>query len=99
MTAENPLAPETGRFALAGSNPTPAASPSSMRPWGLRCATPPRRSDRTFPEWTYDPQRQLAVDPTGRPLIELSGRGDPSADTTASVDGEDPPSSEDWIND
>jgi putative ATP-grasp target RiPP len=44
----------------------------------------------------YDHEQQVAVDVNGAPLISM---GDPSADTTSTVDGEDPPSSEDWNND
>jgi hypothetical protein len=38
----------------------------------------------------------MAVDSSGRPLVDS---GDPTADTTQIVDGEDGPSSEDWDND
>ncbi|GLY50976.1 hypothetical protein [Lentzea sp. NBRC 102530] len=34
-----------------------------------------------------------------RPARPAVVRGEPTALTTSSVDGEDPPSSEDWIND
>jgi hypothetical protein len=44
----------------------------------------------------YDHHQQLAVDTSGTPLITM---GPPTANTTSSVDGEDPPSSEDWYND
>lgn len=32
-------------------------------------------------------------------MIDRMGTTPPTADTTATVDGEDPPSSEDWNND
>ncbi|XVV02730.1 putative ATP-grasp-modified RiPP [Actinosynnema sp. CA-248983] len=99
---ENPLAPLSGQFALRGStsaeqvNDVP--SPVGTRPFGLRRATAARQGV-TIPAWTYDGDAQMAVDAFGVPLIELPTMGDPTAKTTASVDGEDPPSSEDWIND
>ncbi|MGH3627479.1 MAG: hypothetical protein ACRDRL_08585 [Sciscionella sp.] len=42
------------------------------------------------------PWGMLAMKPAGPSMAK---RGDPSADTTASTDGEDGPSSEDWNND
>jgi hypothetical protein len=48
--------------------------------------------------WGYDYQRQLATDPDGVALLDLAA-GPPTAPTTQTVDGEDPPSSEDWDND
>lgn len=68
------------------------------RTGGLRRALP-AGAGRVLPYWIYDEQQQKAVDPTGCPLIELPVMGDPSADTTSTVDGEDGPSSEDWDND
>ncbi len=41
---------------------------------------------------------QLATDPDGVPVLDVAA-GPPTAPTTPGVDGEDPPSSEDWIND
>jgi len=50
--------------------------------------------------WRYDEHEQKAVEvETGLPLVDLRVAGDPSADTTSTVDGEDAPSSEDWDND
>ncbi len=98
----NPLAPVSTQFALAGSSFTPrsgdTASAVGVRPWGLRRARP-AGAGKVVPAWTYDQARRMAVGSDGRPLIESPGAGDPTAVTTSSVDGEDPPSSEDWIND
>jgi len=97
----DPFAPASGRFALSGTTKCATDSVPSVigtRPWGLL------RAERsvpsvTVPQWRYDHGRQLAVGAAdGRPLIESTNCG-PSAVTTASKDGEDPPSSEDWIND
>lgn len=83
------LAPVGSRFALAGST----AQDGGARPWGLRHTVTAKPGSPL--SWAYDPARQIAVDPSGAPLTA----GDPTAVSTASVDGEDPPSSEDWIND
>jgi putative ATP-grasp target RiPP len=99
-TAPEPFAAPGSRFVLAGST-VPAGSdrpsPIGLRPWGLRraCAA---GAGRPVPAWCYDHDLQLAVDTTGRPLIDAL-HGDPSADTTSRTDGEDGPSSEDWNND
>lgn len=99
----DPFAPLSGQFALSGSTSVEqvgdAPSPAGIRPFGLLRAAP-ARPGRTIPAWTYDSDAQKAVDAFGVPLIEspMMGR-DPSADTTATVDGEDGPSSEDWNND
>lgn len=39
------------------------------------------------------------VDTDGRPVVERTRMGDPSVSTTGSLDGENPPSCEDWNND
>lgn len=95
------LASTSPRFALSGSTFVPSGtdlpSPTGLRPWALRRARP-AGPGRVLPAWAYDHARQLAVDTTGRPLIDTVW-GDPSATTTTSTDGEDGPSSEDWNND
>lgn len=48
--------------------------------------------------WRYDHQRQLGTDADGVPLLDITA-GPPTAPTTQRVDGEDPPSSEDWVTD
>ncbi|MFC9253003.1 putative ATP-grasp-modified RiPP [Amycolatopsis thailandensis] len=102
MPAAAPFAPVSAQFALDGASFTArrddVASPEGVRPWGLRRALP-AGAGRELPNWTYDQEQQKAVDATGRPLIESPIMGDPSADTTSTVDGEDGPSSEDWNND
>lgn len=98
----DPLAPPSSQFALNGSSVTSSAEdvPSAIgvRPWGLRRA---RAADlgRGLPDWTYDERQQKALDSNGTPLIDSPKLNDPTAFTTSSTDGEDPPSSEDWIND
>lgn len=96
--AHDPLAPASARLPLSGSRfteqPEDAASPVGLRPWGLRRVRP-ASPGVALPAWSYDRNRQVAVNAVGTPLVA----GEPTAVTTASVDGEDPPSSEDWIND
>lgn len=103
MTAalDDPLASASGQFPLAPrtfpSAPEDRPSPIGLRPWGLRDmleVSPPAASWRTT---RYDHVLQVVVDNiTGLPLPSMAK---PTAITTASVDGEDPPSAEDWIND
>jgi putative ATP-grasp target RiPP len=97
----DPFAPESSRFALAGSSFAPTGndepSPAGVRPWGLRGTRVADVSSENRP-WVYDHAVQMAVDTAGRPLIDVE-EGDPTAKTTSRVDGEDGPSSEDWDND
>ncbi len=99
--ADDPFAPVSAQVALAGSTFDPQTgdrpSPVGVRPWGLRRAMRPGGPGRVLPAWRYDADQQMAVEvASGLPLIVA---GDPSADTTSTTDGEDPPSSEDWNND
>ncbi len=100
--AGDPLAPVSAQFALDGTTFTEQGddvpSPAGVRPWGLRRALS-AGGGCELPAWTYDGVQQKAVDLDGRPLIELPMSGPPTANTTSSTDGEDPPSSEDWYND
>lgn len=99
---DNPLTSASGQFPLAAPSGAPASqdvpSPVGMRPWGLRTLTVSGRqaADAPLTIARYDHDRQVAVNAAGTPLF---ASGDPSADTTSSVDGEDPPSAEDWTND
>ena len=101
--ADDPMASTGGQFALRGSTFTDRAhdqpSPVGARPWGLRRAIPVVGRGLRLPEWTYDGDRQMAVSACGKPVIEQPHLAAPTAITTSSTDGEDPPSSEDWIND
>lgn len=98
--ADDPLAPVSAQLALNGSTfverCSDKPSPVGVRPWGLRRARP-TGPGRVIPMWRYDEHEQMAIDVrSGLPVIVA---GDPSADTTQTTDGEDPPSSEDWDND
>lgn len=100
LEEDDPLAPASTQFALEGATAAlgsgDVASPVGVRPWMLR-DTRPAAAGRVLPPWRYDPQRQVAVEiGSGVPLIWTAG---PTATTTASTDGEDGPSAEDWIND
>ncbi|ASO22752.1 putative ATP-grasp target RiPP [Actinoalloteichus hoggarensis] len=97
-----PIVSVSERFPLDGftavESRDDSASPVGIRPWGLRRSC---RAEfgKEVPAHRYDTERQLSVVPDGRPLIDLPLAGDPTALKTESVDGEDGPSSVDWIND
>ncbi|MHA6618900.1 putative ATP-grasp-modified RiPP [Pseudonocardia sp. DLS-67] len=96
----DPFAPTSAQFALCGSTFTErredGPSPVGVRPWGLRRARPVGPGT-VIPAWRYDGDQQIAVDAeSGLPLIAAKP---PTANTTQSTDGEDPPSAEDWNND
>jgi putative ATP-grasp target RiPP len=99
--ASDPVASASGQFALC--RPTvdvPVAevpAETGVRPWGLRAMTAARPTDSRLPTFRYDHVRQVAVleDGSGRRLVDAVA-GPPTAQN---VDGEDPPSSEDWKND
>ncbi|MGH4021161.1 MAG: hypothetical protein ACRDT0_18430 [Pseudonocardiaceae bacterium] len=99
---DDPLAPAGARFPLG--RPDTAApswdepSPDGVRPWGLLRMGPVMTPSRQWLTWDYDHQRQLATGRDGVALLDVAS-GPPTAPTTQSVDGEDPPSSEDWNND
>lgn len=99
---DDPIASASGQFPLGAPSGTPSAedvpSPVGLRPWGLRNLTVSDRAKdgESTTVTRFDHERQLAVDASGVPLIAV---GPPTAHTTASTDGEDGPSSEDWIND
>ncbi|MBV9143397.1 MAG: putative ATP-grasp-modified RiPP [Pseudonocardiales bacterium] len=98
-----PIASPSGRFALARPAGSPALdqpSPDGLRPWGLRRMGPAALPVGRLAQWRYDPIQQVSLGPDGTPLATgVSAAGPPTAPTTSTVDGEDPPSSEDWIND
>ncbi len=101
--ADDPLASPSGQFPLCRTMFDPPAtyapSPTGVRPWGLRQMTPARPGGAVVPQVRYDAAQQVAVDSSGQPWVANPIAGDPSADTTSTVDGEDGPSSEDWNND
>jgi hypothetical protein len=96
--ASGPVASVSGQFALC--RPTvdiPVAEvPVEMdvRPRGLRAMTAARPIDSRLPAFRYDHHvGQVAVldDGSGRWLVDAVA-GPPTAPTTQTVDGEDPPS-------
>ena len=96
----DPLAPVSAQLALNGSTFTERRddqpSPVGVRPWGLRRARPVGRGTM-IPAWRYDEAEQIAVDAASG--LSLIAAKPPTANTTQSTDGEDPPSAEDWKND
>lgn len=64
--------------------------PDATRPFGLRAATPVEAPVRR--EFRYCPDRQVAVDEHGRPLVETMGK---DWRTKASTDGDEGPE-ENW---
>lgn len=98
---DDPIASASGQFPLSAPSDTPAPedkpSPVGLRPWGLRNLTVASVLGHQ-PQLAahYDHDQQVAVNRQGEPLITMAG---PTANTTSSVDGEDPPSAEDWNND
>jgi len=99
--AADPLVTASAQFSLGRSTPSGADESviTLARPWGLR-ALVPAVAGPELPAIRYDHVSQVAVvdDGTGRAFVDIVG-GPPTAPTTASTDGEDPPSSEDWKND
>ena len=99
----DPIASISGQFPLSappGHAVPDDPSTAGARPWGLCRMGPVRRlGHRRI--GTYDHDQQLSVDPSGVPVVRSGGphAGPPTAPTTAPVDGEDPPSSEDYNND
>jgi putative ATP-grasp target RiPP len=101
--ADDPLVTASAQFTLGRPAPTdtndPAVARAVTRPWGLHdLAAAVEVPD--LPPVRYDHLSQVAVveDGTGRAFVDVVS-GPPTAPTTAATDGEDPPSSEDWIND
>lgn len=101
--AEEPVASVSSRFALCrGQGPTVTTEPA-VRPWGLR-GLEPAQPHQPLPASIFDPVRQVSVlvDDNGVPIVGDGAEAKPkppTAPTTSRVDGEDPPSSEDWRND
>lgn len=99
---DDPLAGAGARFALGRADDAPSGtekpSPAGVRPWGLRRMGPALTPTASWSAWCFDHERQVAIDHRGVAVLDLAA-GPPTAPTTQTVDGEDPPSSEDWIND
>ena len=98
----DPLASPSGQFSLTRpenvSTSEDVPSADGVRPWGMRRMRPTGTAARRALAARYDPLLQMTVDVEGTPLITKMGQ-QPTADTTSTVDGEDPPSAEDWDND
>lgn len=97
---DDPLVTASAQFTLGRGNLIDPDEPAVVaRPWGLR-ALAPAVDGPDVPAVRYDHTSQVAVvaDGTGRAFVDVVS-GPPTAPTTAPTDGEDPPSSEDWIND
>lgn len=99
--AQEPIASDSAQFPLGRPLGTPdstdAASCQEARPWGLRAmSTLPRKQANSLPAWSYDHQRQMAVDADGIVINEL--RMDPSAESVSNNDGDEGPN-EDWRHD
>ncbi len=88
--AASPLSSAALRYLVRQPAVADQPGPEATRPFGLRGAvdvpTPKRREVR------YCPQRQVAVDEQGRPLVETMGKEWASK---ASSDGDEGPE-EDW---
>ncbi|MGH3671931.1 MAG: putative ATP-grasp-modified RiPP [Pseudonocardiaceae bacterium] len=86
----NPLSSAALRLESPAQRSTESASPA--RPFALRFALqvfPPQR-----PEYRYSPELQIALDPSGRPLIETM---DKDVLTRHHSDGDEGPEEEyDW---
>lgn len=99
---DDALAPSGEQFPLARPDTAPPSwdepSPPGVRPWGLLRMGRVMTSHAQRLTCGYDHERQLTTDLDGVALLDLTA-GPPTAPTTQTVDGEDPPSSEDWIND
>lgn len=93
--ADDPVASHSAQFGLARPMDIAAgregASPAGVRPWNLRGALT-MSGAREAVSWRYDPVRQIAVTPEGRPLTEIV---DASADSVSNLDGDEGPN-EDW---
>lgn len=99
---EDPIISGSSLLPLARPDDVPPSadrpSPAGVRPWGLRRMGHVLAVSGKWDGVRFDHQSQLAVTADGVVLIEIES-GPPTAPTTPPVDGEDPPSSEDWNND
>lgn len=100
---DSPVSSGSSRLALArpdGYVSDDLPSSDDVRPWNLRRMGSLLKVSGRWSSVSYDHDQQVSVDASGTALIDLTPvAGPPTAPTTQTVDGEDPPSSEDWIND
>lgn len=104
----DPVVSISGQMALARPDDLVCEDqPSSedVRPWNLRRMGSVMTTNGRWSSVSYDHDQQVAVTASRQPVLDEHRRtggpvaGPPTAPTTPPVDGEDPPSSEDWIND
>ncbi|MGH3566024.1 MAG: putative ATP-grasp-modified RiPP [Pseudonocardia sp.] len=90
--AADPLASHSARFPLGrNAGPVDLSAPSAprARPWGLGGMRPSRQQgDPLRAVFTYDHDRQIALDPVGKPLT----MAEPTANKVTSNDGDEGPS-------
>lgn len=90
--AADPVAPHSGQFPLAHTaGPADLSTPSTLgiRPWGLGGMRPARQQgDPLRVVFTYDHDRQIALDQAGKPLT----MAEPTANKVTSNDGDEGPS-------
>jgi putative ATP-grasp target RiPP len=101
---EDPLVAVGERFPLAWprfgqpESAAEAASPTGVRPFGLRFTVEPSASAVSLPPWRYDFDRQIAVDTDGQPwhrqLVDMT-----MATTGPSPDGTGSTGNEEWTPD
>ncbi|WP_033290914.1 putative ATP-grasp-modified RiPP [Amycolatopsis jejuensis] len=86
----SPLASAALRFLVRQSDQADRPGPAATRPFGLNGATPVDPPVRR--EFCYCPEKQVAVDEHGLPLIETMGK---DWRTKSSTDGDEGPE-ENW---
>ncbi len=98
-TQEDPLATAAERFPLAWPRSglparAAAASPTGVRPFGLRLAVEPSGQTVPLPRWRYCPESQIALGVDGKPwhrqLVDMTMKTTgPSPDGGGSTGGEE----------
>lgn len=86
----SPLASAALRYLVHQPANADCPGPDASRPFGLHCATPVEAPVRR--EFRYCPEKQVAVDEQGRPLVETMGK---DWKTKSSTDGDEGPE-ENW---
>ncbi len=90
--------PSSGHFSLGrsyGRVDTTLAPASSLRPFGLTLAVPPRTSVRFDPDSLgYDDVRQIGLIRDGTAMVPLSRHTDGATNTQTNADGQGGPDSD-----